>query len=105
MSAGGQPRQVSPWNVGHVFVQGPVRFLALAVLAQAFGDLRSWGRCDGAGGNWPHAAPRHDDAVSAAEFLGSPDCEFWADLADVPVRAVREQLANSLATARCAEGG
>jgi hypothetical protein len=76
----------------------PYRYLALAVIAQAYNDLRGWGRRCGEAWHRDYPAPQHWDALSAIAFLGSADCEGWLDMAELCHDLVQRELAERLAT-------
>jgi len=76
----------------------PYRYLALAVIAQAYNDLRGWGRRCGEAWHRDYPAPQHWDALSAIDFLGSADCEGWLDLAELSSDLVRHELHDRMVT-------
>lgn len=87
---------VAHWATTSEPPQDPYRFLALAVLGQAYRDLRGWGKVLPEGHHWTYAGPQHEDAVDAIAFLTSDDCEGWLDVAGVPVKVAREVLREKL---------
>lgn len=85
-------RRVATWNAGrHNPPRDPYRFLALAVLGQAYDDLRGWGQ-PAPQWNAANATPTHADALEALAFFTSGDCEGWAELARVPDEMVEIEL-------------